>query len=579
MAHFLVTCLLPPVQTQMLKGYSAQRHSVGRNSIIDSALFYWAEPIALRGVEVLLSSCIPVAFPDQWHRTNSLPVAGKGTVQPQVLIVGAGPVGMTAASELARFGIPLRIVDKSARRTDKSKALVMWSRTLELLNRGPGGAAPFIQAGFKALAVNIIARDAELMGRVNFDAVKSPYPYGLMLPQSETERLLEERLQVLGIAVEREVELLGFERREKAVEATLRHADGHEGTVLARWLLGCDGAHSVVRHTLATPFSGETFKSDWMLADVHMKGYPFPDSEPSIYWHKDGAFVIFPISTGRYRILADLPMSSAAEPAAPSLPQVQAIIDRRGPGKLISFDPIWLAGFRINGRKVADYGSGRVFLLGDAAHVHSPAGGQGMNTGMQDAFNLSWKLALVIRNLCGERLLNSYSAERSAVGDEVLKQASRLTAVGTIKNPVLQSLRNLVGHFMFGLSSVQHSFADSMTEVSIEYPSSPLNAYSASGYDAPKAGERAPIRENDLPVGAGDSPRFALYANDTTDSRALLSKYSSLLDSSLRVPYTDHGIWLVRPDGYVAFAGQRDALAEVDVYLANLGKLATDSAG
>jgi 2-polyprenyl-6-methoxyphenol hydroxylase-like FAD-dependent oxidoreductase len=213
---------------------------------------------------------------------------------------------------------------------------------------------------------------------------------------------------------------------------------------------------------MAVPLAGETLNSDWMLADVHMKGYPFPDSEASVYWHNDGAFVIFPISPGRYRVLADLPMTSGAVPPTPTLEQARAIIDRRGPGGMTAFDPIWLAGLRINGRKVADYRSGHIFLLGDAAHVHSPAGGQGMNTGMQDAFNLAWKLALVIRNTCDNRLLDSYSPERSAVGDEVLKQASRLTAVGTLKNSTLQSIRNLVGHFMFGLSAVQHAFADSM---------------------------------------------------------------------------------------------------------------------
>jgi 2-polyprenyl-6-methoxyphenol hydroxylase-like FAD-dependent oxidoreductase len=500
-------------------------------------------------------------------------------MQPQILIVGAGPVGMTAACELARFGIPIRIVDKAAQRTDKSKALVVWSRTLELLDCQPGGAAPFIEAGFKVLAVNLVARDGELMGHISMDSVKSPYPYGLMLPQSETERLLEERLQGLGVAVERQVEVLGFKQSDAGVDATFRHADGRQKTVSYNWLLGCDGAHSVVRHTMGVLFEGETLNSDWMLADVHMKGYPFPDSEASVYWHDDGAFVIFPISPGRYRVLADLPMTSGAIPPTPTLEQAQTIIDRRGPGNMTAFDPIWLAGFRINGRKVADYRSGHVFLLGDAAHVHSPAGGQGMNTGMQDAFNLAWKLALVIRNTCGDRLLDSYSPERSAVGDEVLKQAGRLTAVGTLKNSTLQSIRNLVGHFMFGLSAVQHAFADSMTEVAIGYPNSPLNAHSANSYGTPRPGERAPIREDEAAVGAGGSPRFALFASDTAPSRSLLSKYSELLESSLRTPYADQGIWLVRPDGYVAFAGERESFGEVDAYFASLVKVAADSVG
>jgi 2-polyprenyl-6-methoxyphenol hydroxylase-like FAD-dependent oxidoreductase len=149
----------------------------------------------------------------------------------------------------------------------------------------------------------------------------------------------------------------------------------------------------LVRHTIGATFTGETIDSDWMLADVHMRGYPVPDTDASVYWHKDGVFVIFPISPGRYRLIADLPASGQVHPPVPTLEEVQTIIDRRGPPAMVAFDPIWLAGFRIKGRKVSKYRSGRAFLCGDAAHVHSPAGGQGMNTGMQDAFNLAWKLA------------------------------------------------------------------------------------------------------------------------------------------------------------------------------------------
>ena len=483
----------------------------------------------------------------------------------QVLIAGAGPVGMTLAAELARYGVAVRIVDKAAQRTDKSKALVLWSRTLELLDRG-GTCAPFVTAGFPAKAVNFVATDGKAVGRASMESVDSPYPYGLMLPQSETERLLEERLAKLGVTVEREIELVGFTGGAASVEATLRHADGHEELARAGWLAGADGAHSFVRHTVGAEFVGETLASDWLLADIHMTGYPFPDSEMSVYWHQDGAFVIFPIAPGRYRVLADQPPRGAEHPPAPTLEQVQAVMNRRGPPGLVAADPIWLAGFRINGRKVARYRHGRAFLLGDAAHVHSPAGGQGMNTGMQDAFNLAWKLALVIRNSCADTLLDSYSAERSAVGEMVLKTAGRLTTIATLRNHLAQEIRNVVGHLALGLVPVQRTLADTMSEVSIGYPDSPLNGPALAG--GPKPGARVVPAAGQPPVGSGPAPRFALFAPQNAAVAQLLQQHPNLLDPLVRPPLHAGGMWLVRPDGYVACASP--AAAAIGSYLDRL---------
>ena len=466
-----------------------------------------------------------------------------------ILIVGAGPVGMTMASELVRYGVPVRIIDKSVQRTDKSKALVLWSRTLELLDRG-GESAVFVNAGYKAEAINIITAD-KVIAHVSMKNVNSPYPYGLVIPQSETERLLENRLGDQGVSVERQVELISLKNSIDKVEAILRHADGHEEAVSADWLVGCDGAHSAVRHGIGRRFTGETNSSDWMLADIHLTGYPYPDSEVSVYWHRDGAFVIFPISPGRYRVIADLPHSGADYPPTPTLEQVQAIMYHRGPKGAKAFDPIWLAGFRINGRKVASYRWGRVFLAGDAAHVHSSAGGQGMNTGMQDAFNLAWKMALVVHGTCVEHLLESYSPERSSVGDEVLKTAGRLTTIGTLRNPVAQAVRNIVARAILGFGFVQHQFADNMTEVSIGYLNSPLNGPSLKGV-GPYSGERVVPVADQMPVGSGGRPLFVLFAAKSTDSVDLARRFKGLLDSDIRSPIHDDGIWLVRPDGYVA---------------------------
>jgi 2-polyprenyl-6-methoxyphenol hydroxylase-like FAD-dependent oxidoreductase len=468
------------------------------------------------------------------------------------VIVGAGPVGLTLACELTRYRVPVRIVDKAPQRTDKSKAIVLWARTLELLDRGESGVAPFIEAGFKVDAVNIVAPGGHVVGHVKMDLVPSPYRYALMLPQSETERLLEERLQRLGVTVERSTEVTALTIGADNVKATLRRADGREETVSADWLAGCDGAHSIVRHTLAAPFSGETMgNSDWILADVHMKGYPFPDTEVAVYWAREGVLPIFPISPGRYRIIADIPPTGEDHPRDPTLGEVQTIVEQRGPKGVSLFDPIWLSGFRINSRKVADYRSGRVFLSGDAAHVHSPAGGEGMNTGMQDAFNLAWKLALAVHGTCGEALLDTYSPERSGVGDEVLKNTARLTAIGTLRNPVAEELRNIVGRFALGFTPVQHAVVDQMSQVSVGYPESPMNGPGHRSLH-PAPGQRmAPIADGPV-FGGGDEPRFTLLASSSPSVADLLASYPKLLNASLGPPPAPDGVWLIRPDGYVA---------------------------
>lgn len=486
----------------------------------------------------------------------------------QILVVGAGPVGLTMAAELARYGVPVRIVDKAAQRTDKSKALVIWSRTLELLDRA-GCSGAFVAAGHKVEAANIIA-GSKTIGHPTFDQVKSPYPYALMLPQSETERLLEEHLAGLGVNVERQVELVGFSETGSAITATLRHPDGREETFETPWLIGCDGAHSTVRHTLGLSFLGDTLESDWMLADVHLAGLHLPMSEMALYWHEDGLLALFPISTGRYRIVADTGRSHGTHPAEPTLDQVQAVLDRRGPGGLAVSDPVWLSGFRINERKVADYRAGHAFVAGDAAHVHSPAGGQGMNTGMQDAVNLAWKLALVCRGLCAqERLLDSYSTERSAVGAQVLADSGRLTKVGLIRNPTAQAVRNLVAGFLFGLSPVRRTMAETLTEVSIGYPDSPLNGPGARSLGTPSPGERVPPVLGQVPVGAGRDPRFALFAPPGQASE-LLRDYPDLLEPTVRTPLHEGGIWLVRPDGYVACVARDKDVGVVANYLRDL---------
>jgi 2-polyprenyl-6-methoxyphenol hydroxylase-like FAD-dependent oxidoreductase len=494
-------------------------------------------------------------------------------VSTDALIVGAGPVGLTMAIELARYGVRVRIIDKAPARTDKSKALVLWSRPLELLERA-GCSGALVEAGYKVDSVNISAGKKPI-AHFNLEGLDTRYPYGLMIPQSETERVLDQFLNGLGVQVERNVELTGFTASADKVVSTLRRGGTNE-VFETRWLIGCDGAHSTVRHQLGMEFRGETSLIDWILADVHLENTP-RTPQINIVWHSDGVLATFPIAEDRYRIIADVGTTheGADRPADPTLADVQAILDTRFPGHVRATNPVWLSSFRINERKVADYRAGRVFLAGDAAHVHSPAGGQGMNTGMQDACNLAWKLALVARGRAADGLLDSYTPERSPIAEQVLKVTGRVTAMATITGDVAQFLRNHTASLILGLAPVRKLAANIVSEISIGYSHSPLNAPHA--HHAPLPGKRAPIRSGEPMVGAGDTPRFALFAAaDAGVPADLLKRYSGLLEPAVRAPYSPAGLWLVRPDGYVALAGRQGDWTAVAAYLDGI---ASDSRG
>ena len=263
----------------------------------------------------------------------------------KTLIVGAGPVGLAMALNLTRHGVPCRIVDKNAERSSKSKALGVQPRTLEIFET-MGVLDAALEAGHKIFGVSVYAHGKHL-ARVSFEGLESPCPFVLVLPQSETERILIDRLCALGIEMEREVEVTGFSQEPDGVTATLRHADGKQETFRTPWLLGCDGAHSVVRHTLGLPFEGVPYEEGFVLADVKIE-WPLPEDELTVFLAEEGIMGVFPLGRERHRVVASMPLGTEQE--IPTIERIQALMNERGPAGVKVSDPVWLAAFRIQRR-------------------------------------------------------------------------------------------------------------------------------------------------------------------------------------------------------------------------------------
>ncbi len=327
--------------------------------------------------------------------------------KPGVLIVGAGPTGLVAAHELARAGIKCRLISKDPHRAMQSRAIAIHPRTVETFEL-MGLGDDFLAAGQRITGVNMYG-DSGRIAHVNFDGLETRYPFVLGVPQDETERILEEHVAKLGLAVERNTELVGLAQHGSGFTARLQKGD-HIEEVETDWVLGCDGAHSAVREKLGIAFEGSTYPEHFLLADVRVEG-DLDHDEAAVWLPADGATGFFPLPEDRWRlIVANSPADWKAEP---NLAQCQALIEQRGLSHLRLADPLWTAVFRIHRREAGHFHQGRAFLLGDAAHIHSPVGGQGMNMGIEDAVNLAWKLGLVIGQGGNPALLDSYEPARS----------------------------------------------------------------------------------------------------------------------------------------------------------------------
>lgn len=392
------------------------------------------------------------------------------TSDAPVLVVGAGPTGLTLGIELLRHGVSCRMIDKLAEPSDKSKALAIHARSLEMLEN-MGLSEKLISQGNIAGGFSMNTGKTRL-ARISTAEIDSPFPFILMLSQCEIERILTEHFVSLGGKIERGVELTNLSESNGTVTASLKHSSGEEETADFPWVIGCDGSHSIVRKLLKLPFEGNAYEEQFVLADIDINE-GIAEDEVSTFFHEEGALVFFPMGNGRFRTMANVAESTVTGDS-PSLDYMQAVLDKRGPGDVKIRKTHWLAWFRIHRRSVSQYRVGHTFVAGDAAHIHSPVGGQGMNTGMQDVYNLAWKLALVIQGKAEEKLLESYQEERHPVGQELIKGTDMATKLAFLRNPVAKQIRNHMMSFLGQQEVFVQRLRKVGTMMAVNYRSSPI---------------------------------------------------------------------------------------------------------
>jgi 2-polyprenyl-6-methoxyphenol hydroxylase-like FAD-dependent oxidoreductase len=424
------------------------------------------------------------------------------TADLDVLVVGAGPTGLVLGGELARRGLSVRVIDKLAAPTTHSRAIAVHARTLEIFD-DLGIADQLIARGVAVGGVTVRAGGKPIVD-ADFAGLPTRFPFVLCTAQTETEAVLGELLARRGVRVERSCELVSLTQDATGVDAVVR-GPGGDAAVRARWIVGCDGAHSAVRHAVGASFEGHAYEDVFVLADVHI-GWDEPGDRALTFLAEDGVAAFFPLPGGRWRVILS---ATSALGEQPSEPDLRALCEQRA-GRSVPLDnSVWIASFRIHCRQVQAYRHGRALLAGDAAHVHSPVGGQGMNTGMQDAHNLAWKLALVARGVAGDALLDSYHAERHAIGKQLLVDTDRVTKLGMLTG-ISAAIRNQLMRVLASFEPVRRRIVHGAAQLGVGYEHSPLVGEATSSiltarFGKPEAGE-SPTLGSHVAFSGGPAP-------------------------------------------------------------------------
>jgi len=497
----------------------------------------------------------------------------------EVLIVGAGPTGLVLALWLTRLGVRVRIVDKTAQPGTTSRALAVHARTLEWY-RQIGLADAVVARGRTMAAINLWAAGTQVARAALGDigAGISSFPYVLIFPQDEHERLLIDRLHQAGIDVERESEVVGFEEAAGRVRARIKRPEGTTDTCEAAYIAGCDGAHSVVRQVLAIGFPGGTYEHLFYVADVDARG-PAMNGELHAALDTSDFLAIFPLKEeGRARLVGIVPAAAEHQHQELSWDDVSTrVLDWMH----LDVERVrWFSTYRVHHRVADRFRKGRAFLLGDAAHIHSPVGGQGMNTGIGDAVNLAWKLAAVLRRRGDASILDSYEPERIGFARRLVATTDRafsgVTSNGWIARRIRLNVVPLVVPLIFRFPTLRRFMFRTVSQTAINYRDSSL---SEGGAGAVQGGDRLPWvappsngSDNFEPLTSLDW-QVHVYGEATREMEAICKERALPLhvlpwrEECRRTGLLRDAVYLVRPDGYIGLADPQARGAALTSYL------------
>ena len=497
----------------------------------------------------------------------------------EVLIVGAGPTGLVLALWLTKLGVAVRIIDKSAGPGTTSRALAVQARTLELYGQLDLAHA-LVERGHRVPGVNLWAR-GERAARLDFASVGAhftAYSFIEIFPQDQHERLLVERLEQLGVSVQRGTELVGFRDEGAHIQASLRTGEGGEESCQARFIAGCDGARSLVREISGARFPGGTYRQVFYVADIEAAGPP-ADGELHVDLDEADFLAVFPLDgSGRVRLVGAVRDERADHADDLSFADVSGRAIRNL--KLEVSKVNWFSTYHVHHRVAEHFAAGRAFLLGDAAHIHSPVGGQGMNTGIGDAINLAWKLAAVLAGRAGESLLDSYEVERSAFARRLVATTDRVFSIASASGSIADLVRTRLAPALLSraaaIEPVREYLFRTVSQLTVNYRGMPLSAGAAGGVHG---GDRLPwvadaAADNYAPLNSM-LWQVHVYGSAAQSLRAACAEHGLPLQvfaytaAHEAAGFRRDALYLMRPDTYVALAQDSPDPAALARYFAD----------